>query len=76
VRNARFQREKGIGSRADAPDFCAFDRRHAHPHAVGLLDETSFVKKGAKTAAVQRQYCGAVGKTENCRRPRRSWRWR
>jgi len=41
-------------------------RRHAHPHAVGILDETSFPKKGAKTAAVQRQYCGAVGKTENC----------
>ena len=41
-------------------------RRHAHLHAVGLLDETSFPKKGAKTAAVQRQYCGAVGKTENC----------
>ena len=41
-------------------------RRHADPRAVGLLDETSFVKKGAKTAAVQRQHCGAVGKTENC----------
>jgi SRSO17 transposase len=41
-------------------------RRHAHPHAVGLLDETSFPKKGTKTAAVQRQYCGAAGKTENC----------
>ena len=41
-------------------------RRHGDPRAVGLLDETSFVKKGAKTAAVQRQHCGAVGKTENC----------
>jgi len=41
-------------------------RRHADPRAVGLLDETSFPKKGAKTAAVQRQHCGAVGKTENC----------
>lgn len=41
-------------------------RRHAHPHSVGLIDETSFVKKGTKTACVQRQYCGAVGKTENC----------
>jgi len=26
-------------------------RRHAHPQAVGLLDETSFPKKGAKTAS-------------------------
>ena len=40
--------------------------RHAHAHSVGILDETSFVKKGNKTACVQRQYCGAVGKTENC----------
>jgi len=41
-------------------------RRHGHPQAVGILDETSFPKKGTKTAAVQRQHCGAVGKTENC----------
>jgi len=41
-------------------------RRHAHEHSVGILDETSFVKKGRKTACVQRQHCGAVGKTENC----------
>lgn len=41
-------------------------RRHAHPHSVGILDETSFVKKGRQTACVQRQHCGAVGKTENC----------
>lgn len=33
---------------------------------VGLLDETSVVKKGTKTPGVQRQYCGAVGKQENC----------
>jgi SRSO17 transposase len=41
-------------------------RRHHHPHSIGILDETSFVKKGDKTAGVQRQHCGAVGKTENC----------
>lgn len=41
-------------------------RRHAHPHSVGILDETGYVKKGTKTACVQRQYCGAAGKTENC----------
>lgn len=33
---------------------------------VGLVDETSTVKKGTKTPGVQRQYCGAVGKIENC----------
>lgn len=40
--------------------------RHAHEHSVGLFDETSFLKKGDKTACVQRQHCGAAGKTDNC----------
>lgn len=41
-------------------------RRHAHPGSIGIIDETSFPKKGQKTACVQRQHCGALGKTENC----------
>ena len=41
-------------------------RRHTHRHSVGVIDETSFAKKGNKTACVQRQHCGAVGKIENC----------
>ena len=41
-------------------------RRNAHPHSVGIIDETAFVKKGDKTACVQRQHCGAIGKMENC----------
>ena len=40
--------------------------RHADPNSVGVIDETSFAKKGNKTACVQRQHCGAVGKLENC----------
>jgi len=32
---------------------------------VGLVDETSQVKKGTKTPGVQRQYLGCVGKVEN-----------
>jgi len=39
---------------------------HASPHSIGIIDETSFVKKGDKTPGVQRQYCGAVGKQDNC----------
>jgi SRSO17 transposase len=39
---------------------------HAHPHAVGLIDETSFAKKGDRTPGVKRQYCGARGKVDNC----------
>jgi SRSO17 transposase len=33
---------------------------------IGLIDETSVPKKGDKTPGVQRQYCGARGKVENC----------
>jgi SRSO17 transposase len=32
---------------------------------IGIVDETSSVKKGTKTPGVQRQWCGTVGKTEN-----------
>ena len=41
-------------------------RDHAHPRSIGIIDETSCVKKGTKTPGVQRQHCGAVGKHENC----------
>src|SRR5690348_11918831 len=36
------------------------------PDAVLVLDETGFVKKGAKSAGVQRQYSGTAGRVENC----------
>jgi SRSO17 transposase len=39
---------------------------HAGPNSVGIFDETSDVKKGDKTPGVQRQWCGSVGKKENC----------
>lgn len=39
---------------------------HADPNAIGVIDETGFAKKGNKTAGVQRQYCGATGKVDNC----------
>ena len=41
-------------------------RDHAYPNAIGVIDETSFVKKGLDTPGVQRQYCGHTGKLENC----------
>ncbi len=33
---------------------------------VGWVDETGVAKKGDKTPGVQRQYCGASGKVDNC----------
>lgn len=39
---------------------------HAGVHSIGIIDETSFLKKGCKTPGVQRQHCGAVGKQDNC----------
>lgn len=39
---------------------------HQGPHTVGLIDETSDPKKGDKTPGVQKQWCGRLGKTENC----------
>ena len=33
---------------------------------IGVVDETSVPKKGDKTPGVQRQYCGALGKVDNC----------
>jgi SRSO17 transposase len=39
---------------------------HITKNTVGIIDETSDVKKGDKTPGVQRQWCGKVGKTENC----------
>ena len=34
--------------------------------AIGILDETGFLKKGTKSAGVGRQYSGTAGKIENC----------
>lgn len=33
---------------------------------VLIVDETGFVKKGTRSAGVQRQYSGTAGRTENC----------
>jgi SRSO17 transposase len=39
---------------------------HAGTHAIGIFDETSDPKKGDKTPGVQKQWCGRLGKLENC----------
>src|SRR5262245_50889035 len=48
-------------------DLVAYVREHlADPAAILVLDETGFLKKGTKSAGVQRQYSGTAGKLENC----------
>lgn len=37
-----------------------------HRDAVVVVDETGFLKKGKRSAGVQRQYTGTAGKIENC----------
>lgn len=48
-------------------------RRYACEHLLGpseagvlIVDETGFLKKGAKSVGVQRQYSGTAGRIENC----------
>jgi SRSO17 transposase len=36
------------------------------PAGVFVVDETGFIKKGTRSAGVQRQYTGTAGKVDNC----------
>src|SRR5947209_6157951 len=48
-------------------DLQAYVVQHlADPDGVAILDETGFLKKGDKSAGVQRQYSGTAGRIENC----------
>ncbi|WP_425465293.1 IS701 family transposase [Nonomuraea diastatica] len=47
-------------------DVRAFVVDRLGPGGVLIADETGFVKKGARSAGVQRQYSGTAGRIENC----------
>ncbi|MCY2927526.1 MAG: penicillin-binding transpeptidase domain-containing protein, partial [Planctomycetota bacterium] len=40
-------------------------RDHAHPQAIGIVDESGNPKKGRHTAGVGHQWCGRSGKIDN-----------
>lgn len=40
--------------------------RHGSERAIGVFDASGHVKQGKMTPGVQRQWCGEVGKRENC----------
>lgn len=41
-------------------------RDHAHPEAIGCVDESGVSKSGGQTVGVGRQYNGSRGKVDNC----------
>jgi SRSO17 transposase len=48
-------------------DVCDYVVEHlGDPDGVLIADETGFLKKGVRSAGVQRQYSGTAGRTENC----------
>jgi SRSO17 transposase len=52
------------GVRDDVRDYVI--EHLGEPDGVLIADETGFLKKGTKSAGVQRQYSGTAGRTENC----------
>jgi SRSO17 transposase len=49
----------------DRLEQCVIER-FGDPDGIGVLDETGIPKKGIRSVGVAKQYCGAVGKLENC----------
>jgi SRSO17 transposase len=52
------------GVRDDVRDYVV--EHLGDPQGVLIVDETGFLKKGVRSAGVQRQYSGTAGRIENC----------
>jgi SRSO17 transposase len=52
------------GVRDDVRDYVV--EQLGAPGAVLIVDDTGFLKKGVRSAGVQRQYSGTAGRVENC----------
>src|SRR5246500_4955433 len=52
------------GVRDDVRDYVV--EHLGDPDGVLIADDTGFLKKGTRSAGVQRQYSGTAGRTENC----------
>lgn len=52
------------GARDELQQFVV--ERFGDEEAIGIVDETGFLKKGTKSAGVKRQYSGTAGKIANC----------
>src|SRR5215831_15695823 len=55
----------------DEDEVCRLSRKQTDSRlgfrpGIGVLDESGFVKGGAKSAGVGRQYCGRLGTVETC----------
>jgi SRSO17 transposase len=52
---------------AGRDELCRYLLQHlGDPHAVLIIDETGFLKKGRHSAGVIRQYSGTAGRIDNC----------
>jgi SRSO17 transposase len=45
---------------------CMVNEDMGDPNGVLIFDESGFVKKGSDSVGVAKQYCGTIGKVDNC----------